>query len=475
MRKVIYDTKPAYARRLMDPVLVRELESIVGRDQIVTKRESMLNYLSDETPAGMEPKPAADIVVVKPKDANEVAATVKLANQYKIPVFPRGGGTGLVGGAVPTRNGIVLSLERLNQIEIDGENMMADVGAGVTLGKLIEVSGREEFSFPPHPGDENAQVGGLVATNAGGSRAVRHGVMRNHVRALEVVLPTGELLHLGRKVHKDNVGYDLMQLIIGSEGTLGIVTNVTIQLYGKEGGSITLVVPFTDRHAAIGTVPYILKQGVPPLAIEYVERDLMERTAKHIGRTWPVTTGDYYLLIIVGEDTRDEVLSKSLRISEICKENKALEIFAAESATDQENILAIRSNLYTFLKPDVLDILDIVVPISRIEQVVKTVEDISKETGVPLPIYGHAGDGNLHVHIMRTQGEQLQNVTELTDKIYKATMALGGVITGEHGIGKTRTEKLEKFLTKREIELMKDLKRTFDPNNIMNPGTKIPI
>ena len=454
--------------------MVRELESIVGRDQTVTKRESMLNYLSDETPAAMEPKSASDIVVVRPKNANEVAAIVKLANEHRIPIFPRGAGTGLVGGAVPTRNGVVLSVERLNHIEIDKDNMMADAGAGVTLGKLIEVSGKEGLSFPPHPGDENAQVGGLVATNAGGSRAVRHGVMRNHVRALEVILPTGELLHLGGKVHKDNVGYDLMQLIIGSEGTLGIVTNVTIQLYGKEGASITLVVPFNDRHAAIGTVPTILKQGVAPLAIEYVERDLMERTAKHIGKTWPVTTGKYYLLIIVGEDTRDEMLSKSLRISEICKENSSLEIFAAESATDQENILSIRSNLYTALKPDVLDILDIVVPISRIEQIIKIVEDISKETGVPLPVYGHAGDGNLHVHIMRKQDEQIQNVGELTDKVYKATMALGGVITGEHGIGKTRTEKLEQFLDKKEIELMKNLKRLFDPNNIMNPGTKVP-
>src|SRR5208337_3724469 len=237
---------------------------------------------------------------------------------HQIPIYPRGGGTGLAGGAIPTLNGIILSLERMNKIEIDAGNMMAIAEAGVTLSKLDESATSAGLSFPPHPGDENAQIGGLVATNAGGSRAVRHGVMRNHVRGLEVILPTGELLHLGGKVHKDNVSYALMQIIIGSEGTLGIITNATIQLYGKEGASITLVVPFDDRHAAIGTVPSILKQGVAPLAIEYVERDLMERTAKHLGRTWPVRTGKYYLLIIVGEDTRDEVLSKSLRISEIC-------------------------------------------------------------------------------------------------------------------------------------------------------------
>jgi glycolate oxidase len=459
----------------MDSILLGKLESIVGKEQTITKRENMLNYLSDETPAAMEPKPASDIVVVKPENASQIAAVVKFANYNRIPIFPRGGGTGLVGGAVPTRNGIVLSLERLNHIEIDKENMMAVAGAGVTLGKLIEVAGHEGLSFPPHPGDENAQVGGLVATNAGGSRAVRHGVMRNHVRAMEVILASGEILSLGDKVHKDNVGYDLMQLIIGSEGTLGIVTNVTIQLYGKEGASITLVIPYADRHAAIGTVPKILKRGVAPLAIEYVERDLMERTAKHMGRSWPVASGDYYLLIIVGEDTRDEALSKSLGISEICKQNNALDIFAAESAADQENILAIRSNLYTVLKPDVLDILDIVVPISKVEQIVGTVEDVAKESGVPLPVYGHAGDGNLHVHIMRKQGGDFHYVDDLTERIYKATVALGGVITGEHGIGKTRTEKLERFLDGKELELMKSLKRVFDPNNIMNPGTKVLI
>lgn len=215
----------------MEPALVKGLESIVGKDEVITTRERMLNYLSDESPPMMEPKPAKDIVVVKPSDTKQISSILKFANEHAIPVFVRGGGTGLVAGAVPTRDGIVLSLERLNEITVDKDNLMAVAGAGVTLGKLLEAARGEGLAFPPHPGDENAQVGGLVATNAGGSRAVRHGVMRNHVRAIEVVLPTGEILTLGAKVHKNNAGYDLMQLIIGSEGTLGIVTQATIQLY----------------------------------------------------------------------------------------------------------------------------------------------------------------------------------------------------------------------------------------------------
>jgi len=458
----------------MEQTLLNGLQSIVGKDQIEINRDRILNYLADESPPIMEPKPAADVVVIRPQNVDQISAVIRFANEHRIPVFPRGGGTGLVGGAVPTRDGVVLSLERLNSIEIDKENLMAVAEAGVTLGKLIEVAQREGLSFPPHPGDENAQIGGLVATNAGGSRAVRHGVMRNHVRGIEVVLPAGEILHLGGKVHKDNVAYDLMQLMIGSEGTLGIVTKVTLQLYAKEGSSITLVVPFADRHAAIATVPKILQQAGAPLAIEYVERDLMERSAKHMGTHWPVTTGDYYLIIIVAESTRDGVLSQSLKISEICKQGTKFDIFAAESARDQENILNVRSNLYTLLKPEILDILDIVVPISKLESVVMAIEEISTKYGIPLPVYGHAGDGNLHVHIMRKTSGDTEFMDSLTDEVYKVTTAAGGVITGEHGIGKTRIGKLEKYIDKREFELMRGLKHIFDPNDIMNPGTKIP-
>ena len=457
----------------MEPALVKTLESIVGKDEVIITRDRMMSYLSDESPPLLEPKPANDVIVVRPSDVNQVSALLKFANEHSIPVVARGGGTGLVGGAVPTRNGIVLSFERMNQISVDKDNLMAVAGAGATLGALIEAAGRAELAFPPHPGDENAQIGGLVATNAGGARAVRHGVMRNQVRGVEVVLPTGEILNLGGKVHKNNTGYDLMQLMIGSEGTLGVVTQATIQLYAKSGASLTLIVPYSDRRAAIATVPKILQQAGAPLAIEYVEKDLVERSAKQLGTRWPVTTGDYYLMIIVAEGTRDEVLASSLKISEICKQNTNFEVFAAESQRDQDNILKIRSNLYEVLRGGIYDILDIVVPITDLEKIVAFIEQLSKKYDVALPVYGHAGDGNLHVHLMQKPGGNM-NYEALTDEIYHAATAIGGVITGEHGIGKTRTSKIEKYLSKTEIEIMKKVKEVFDPNNILNPGAKVP-
>lgn len=224
----------------MDQRIIVQLEAIVGKPDVVTNKEQMQNYLFDESPASVRPTPANDLVLVRPADAQQISAILTLANEHRIALFPRGGGTGLVGGAVPSIDGIILSMERMNKIEIDMGNVMAVAEAGVTLERLAKAADEVSLSFPPHPGDESAQVGGMVATNAGGSRAVRHGVMRNQVRAIEVVLPTGEILNLGRKVHKNNVGYDLMQLIIGSEGTLAVITRATLQLYPKYGATATL-------------------------------------------------------------------------------------------------------------------------------------------------------------------------------------------------------------------------------------------
>ncbi len=458
----------------MDRFVIERLETIVGKSNVTTKIEQIQNYTVDETPAFIRPGAAKNLVLVKPETTLQVSAIMEFANKTVVPVFPRGGGTGLAGGAIPTEDGIILSLEKMRKIEIDKGNMMAVAEAGVTLAEFNENARNAGLSFPPHPGDENAQVGGLIATNAGGSRAVRHGVMRNHVRAIEIVLPSGEIVNLGGKVHKNNVGYDLMQLIIGCEGTLGIITKATIQLYPTLGVSLTLVVPYDNRVAAISSVPKILRGAMPPLAIEYVERDLMERTAKHLGKRWPVTAGKYYLIVIVSEPNRDQALAESLRISEVCRENTPYEVFAAESEADQQDILMVRSNIYTVLKPETLDILDVAVPLAKLEEVIAAIENVAQRAGVTLPLFGHAGDGNVHVHIVREQSENLEYVEPIRNEIYDIAMKAGGVITGEHGIGKVRLETLQRFVGIQELELMKSIKKVFDPNGILNPGTKVP-
>ena len=458
----------------MDKFVIDGLETIVEKDHVMTNRELMQNYLGDETAQPVRPEPANDLVLVRPADTQQISEVLKLANRHGIAVFPRGGGTGLVGGAVPTRDGMILSMERMNRIEIDKDNMMAVAESGVTLEKLLNTASEAGLFFPPHPGDENAQLGGLVATNAGGSRAVRYGVMRNQVKALEIVTPTGEILNLGGRLLKNNVDYDLMQLIIGSEGTLAVITKVTLRLYPKFGATATIILPYNNRDDAMASVQKILHEVGIPLAVEYVGRDLLEMTAKHLGERWPVTVGDCYLIIIVAEASRDQVIPQSVRIREICKENGGLEPFFVESQRDQDRILKIRSSIYLALKSETVDILDIAVPVSELVRVMDALEAIAKRDRLFLPVFGHAADGNLHVHMMRREGDTAEYVEGLRNEIYGVAMDAGGVITGEHGIGKIRTGKLEAYLPKREIELMVAIKRIFDPNNILNPGTKLP-
>jgi len=458
----------------VDKFVIDGLETIVEKDHVMTNRELMQNYLADETAQPVRPEPANDLVLVRPADTQQISEVLKLANRHGIAVFPRGGGTGLVGGAVPTRDGMILSMERMNRIEIDKDNMMAVAESGVTLEKLLNTASEAGLFFPPHPGDENAQLGGLVATNAGGSRAVRYGVMRNQVKALEIVTPTGEILNLGGRLLKNNVDYDLMQLIIGSEGTLAVITKVTLRLYPKFGATATIILPYNNRDDAMASVQKILHEVGIPLAVEYVGRDLLEMTAKHLGERWPVTVGDCYLIIIVAEASRDQVIPQSVRIREICKENGGLEPFFVESQRDQDRILKIRSSIYLALKSETVDILDIAVPVSELVRVMDALEAIAKRDRLFLPVFGHAADGNLHVHIMRREGDTAEYVEGLRNEIYGVAMDAGGVITGEHGIGKIRTGKLEAYLPKREIELMVAIKRIFDPNNILNPGTKLP-
>ena len=453
--------------------MVSLLEAIVGKSYVITQREQLLNYLIDETADMVRPAPAADLVLVKPANAQEISKMLLLSNEKDIPVFPRGGGTGLVGGAVPTQDGIILSTERMKEISIDKANLLAIAEAGVTLEELASAASKVGLFFALHPGDESAQVGGLVATNAGGSRAIKHGVMRNAVRGLEVVLPTGEVLTMGGRLRKNNVGFDLMQLVIGSEGALAVVTKAILQLESKPKATGTLVIPYNNRRDALVTVPEILQDGRLPLAIEYVEKDLMESTAKLLGENWPVKIGMCYLMIIVSESSRDQVLSESVKIDEICRRHGSLESLFVEAQQDQDRILRIRSNIYSSMKSETADILDVTVPPSELASVMDQVEEIAKKDGSFMPMLGHAADGNLHVQIVKRQSTDTGYVDRLRDQVYQVTVSAGGVITGEHGIGKIRTRKLGLNLSEKEIQLMKEIKRMFDPKNILNPGTKI--
>jgi len=450
--------------------MVSDLAAIVGEDWVITAREQTARYLADETADAVRPRPAENVVLIKPSSAEEVAEVLKLANREKTPVFVRGGGTGICGGAVPIADGILLSTERLDGIlEIDKDNLMVVAGAGVPFGNMLKAVEEAGLFFPPHPGDEGAHVGGLVACNAGGTRAVKYGVIRNFVRGLEVVTPTGDIINLGGKLLKNNQGFDLMHLLINSGGALGVITKVIFRLCPKFNSSGTLIISYDERHKAINTVPKILQSGVVPLAIEYVERDVIEISAKRLNMEWPAKKGNTFLIVILTGDSEDEVYAQGEKVSTICEGNNAVDILIAERREEQANILKIRSEVYSSLKSNIADVLDITVPPASIGEMMDKVDEIAARFNIKIPTYGHAADGNLHPHLLADLVEK-GLLREVKRQIYAEAIKMGGVITGEHGLGVIRLPDLDLYPDKKMWELMRGIKAVFDPNNILSPG-----
>ena len=450
--------------------IVSDLAAIVGGDWVITSREQTARYLADETADAVRPRPAENVVLIKPSSAEEVAGVLKLANREKTPVFVRGGGTGICGGAVPIADGILLSTERLDGIlEVDKDNLMVVAGAGVPFGNMLKAVEEAGLFFPPHPGDEGAHIGGLVACNAGGTRAVKYGVIRNFVRGLEVVTPTGDIINLGGKLLKNNQGFDLMHLLINSGGALGVITKVIFRLCPKFNSSGTLIISYDERHKAINTVPQILQSGVVPLAIEYVERDVIEISAKRLNMEWPAKKGDTFLIVILTGDSEDEVYAQGEKVSTICEGNNAVDILIAERREEQANILKIRSEVYSSLKNNIADVLDITVPPASIGEMMDKVDEIAAKFNIKIPTYGHAADGNLHPHLMADLAEK-GLLREVKRRVYEEAIKMGGVITGEHGLGVIRLPDLDLYPDEKTWELMRGIKTVFDPNNILSPG-----
>lgn len=464
----------------VDDRIMRELKKIVGPENLIEDQERMLDYSHDEFSL---PDIAHDPeVVVKPKTTGEVAEVLMLASREHIPVTPRGGATGLCGGCVPVHGGIVLSLERMNRIlEVDTANQMAVVEPGVTLKDFYEAVEEAGLFFAAHPGEESAMVGGVVSTNAGGARAVKHGVVRNYVRGLEVVLPSGKVIHPGGKLMKSSTGYNLLNLFIGAEGTLGVITKVILQLIPSPAETRSLVIPYNDLDKAIETVPALIARKILPLAVEFVPKEVIQITERFLKKTWPCSQGSTDLLIIIDGAGHEEMDRLSQAIAEICLGKGALDVFVADSPSKQEQVLDIRSKIYEAIKVYTLEILDIVVPRAEIARHVKRVQEVSQKHGMWLPTFGHAADGNVHTHIMKARYEGGEMIL-LPEKVWKPGLEgvrtdlyqdcrdRGGMISGEHGIGIVKKPYLSLVLDEEEIRLMKGIKAQFDPNLILNPG-----
>ncbi len=462
---------------------IREARSLLGPDNLLEDPGALQPYSHDES--ALEDLARMPAAVARPGTAEEVAALVRLCARFAVPVTVRGGGTGLSGGCVPVERGIVLSMERLREVvEADRANATITVGAGMPLRKLYEAVDSMGLFFPPHPGDEGAQVGGTVAANAGGSRAVKYGTVRRFVLGLQVVLADGSIVALGGKLLKSSAGYHLLELMVGSEGTLGIITRVTLALLPRPGSLKTLVAPFATLERAIEAVPLLLSSGIVPAALEFVPHQTIRCSERLLSKRWPARGGTASLMAIIEGAGEEEVLAQAERLAGVVEAAGAIDVLVAENAAQQADILELRSQLYEALKPATVEILDVCVPRSEIARHVECVAGLEGRLGVQLPTYGHAADGNVHTHTLRRRladgavGEEIPGWRALAEEakreIYADAMRRGGVVTGEHGVGILKRGFLVECLGARVVGAMAAIKRALDPQGILNPGKVLP-
>ncbi len=446
------------------------LARIVGDGHVLDAPASIEAYGMDALKRGVPPD-----LVVRPGTAAEVAEVVRVCADARLPIVPRGAGTGYTGGAVPVRGGVVVSLERLNRIlEIDEANLLAVVEPNVITGDLQAAVERVGLFYPPDPASlKESAIGGNVAECAGGPRAFKYGTTRHYVLALEAVLPTGEIIHTGSKAVKNVVGYDLTRLLVGSEGTLAIITRIVLRLIPKPPARRTLRATFAGVGAAANAVTALLRARVVPASIELIDGDSLASVARHLGRPLaPDGTGA--LLLIEVDGLEAAVAEEAVRVEAACRLAGSTEILRANSEEEREAIWEVRRELSASLKAQArLKINnDVVVPRGRVPALFALLDDLKTRYRLRIPAFGHAGDGNVHVNILvdPADADEMARARAAERDLFAGVIGLEGSLTGEHGIGFTKAPFLSMELGEVEIELMRRVKRAFDPLGLLNPG-----
>jgi glycolate oxidase len=456
------------------PSLLEEIKSIVGAAYFFTDEESFAKYGSDET----EKLHYAPQVVVKPRSAEEISKLLILSNQHLIPVTPRGAGTGLTGGALPHLGGLVISMERFNTIlNIDERNLQVTTEPGVITEVLQNAVKEKGLFYPPDPASKGSCfIGGNISENSGGPKAVKYGVVKDYVLNLEIVLPTGEIIWTGSNVLKNATGYNLTQLIVGSEGTLGIVTKIVLRLIPHPKFDLLMLAPFNSVEKASEAVSAIFRAGITPSAMELMEIESIKLASKLCESTAIPITEDLAAHLIIEVDGNDmEVLMKDMEaIAEVLANYEVGELYFADDTQQKNELWKIRRKAneasvaagYTIEE-------DTVVPRAELPKLIKGVRALALDNGFKVVSYGHAGDGNLHIRINHPkykksyENEEIQGILI---KIFELVKSLGGTISGEHGIGLIQKSFMPVMFDPISMELMKGIKKVFDPNNILNAG-----
>ena len=440
--------------------------------EVITGNAIHEDYFHDEL-AGKRYPPEA---VVRPRSTAEVSAVLKYANDHNIPVTPRGQGTGLVGGSVSLYGGIMLDMTAMNKIlEIDRENLTMTVEPGVLLMEIPPAIQGYGLFYPPDPGEKSASIGGNISTNAGGMRAVKYGVTRDYVRALEVVLADGRIMELGGKVAKNSSGYNLLQLIVGSEGTLAVVTKAVLKLIPLPQKSVSLLVPFPTLAQAIGTVPEIIKSRSVPTAVEFMEKAVILAAEEFLGRPYPDKSADAYLLLTFDGASLEEIEKAYDEAAQICLAHGAVDVLISNSPERNEAIWKARGAFLEAIKSSTteMDECDVVVPRPLIAEFITFSASLEAKFGIRIRSFGHAGDGNLHIYILRDdlpEAEWHGKLEQVFAALHGKAAEMGGQVSGEHGIGYVKRPYLADSRGKDQLELMAAVKRAFDPKGILNPG-----
>lgn len=459
--------------------ILKSFESIVGAENVITDAEKRYPYSHDET----EDYSYLPDVVLKPGTPEEISEILKICNEHLIPVTPRGGGTGLSGGALPVEKGVVISMERFNKIiNIDELNLQATVEPGVITEVFQSAVKAKGLFYPPDPASRGSCfIGGNVSENSGGPKAVKYGVTRDYVLNLEVVLPTGDIIWTGANVLKNSTGYNLTQLMCGSEGTLGIITKIVFKLRGYPQKSVLLLMPFVTNEEACKAIAEIFRAGVTPSGMEFFEREAAMKTidycekiyAAKVTTQFPENMDAYLLCELDGND--DEVLMRDAeRVMAVVEQFQAGEILFADSEAQKEELWKIRKNIspgvqaYSLNKAE-----DVVVPRANLPKLIVGIKEIGKAFGFNSVCYGHLGDGNLHVNVLKEQMSDEDWNTKVNvgiAEIFKLAVSLGGTLSGEHGIGIAKRPFMPIAMREANLVVMRGIKKAFDPNGILNPG-----
>jgi glycolate oxidase len=459
----------------VDTAVIDRLRAIVGDGHVRTDTHTLEAYGTDALKNGHP----AD-VVVWPADAVEIAEIARLCNETRTPMVPRGAGTGYTGGAVPTSGGVVISLERLNRIlEIDEANLLAVVEPHVITGDLQDAVEAVGLFYPPDPSSlRQSVIGGNVAECAGGPRAFKYGVTKQYVLGLEAVLPTGEVIRTGGKTVKNVVGYDLTHLLVGSEGTLAIITKIILRLIPKPPAHVTMRASFPSVRHAVNAVTGLVRARVVPATMELVDGESLEAVQKNLQVHSLAPEGTAAILLIEVDGLADQVDAQATRVEAACREAGAIEFVRAATEEERAELWRVRRSISLSLK-EVAPLKfnhDVVVPKARIPELFDLVDSIRSKYRLRIPCFGHVGDGNIHVNIMvdPEDEDEIRRTRDAEVELFRGVVALEGSISGEHGIGFSKMKYIGFELSPDTIELMKRVKAAFDPNGILNPGKMFP-